>query len=277
MRRRNRRTARPAADGCPVNPRAAGKRSAAGEFYAFSDEEYRHALQLVVGEVAGKVPVYAGANRISTRGTIQMVRIAEEVGVDAVSVLTPMFISQTQEELYRFYQSVAASTKLPVVLYNNRPKTNVHIAPETVAKLAAIENIVAVKDSTGDMTNTAEYIRLTRHRDDFHVLVGRDTLIFAGLSYGASGAIASCSNVAPRLAGAIYDRFKAGDMEGAREAQFRLAPLRIACSMGTFPEVIKEGLMMEGFDVGKCMDPIEPLAPSEKEKLRGILRNLALI
>ena len=248
-----------------------------GEFYAFNAEDYKRSLQLAVGEIAGKVPVYAGTNSISTKETIRMIRIAEDVGVDAVSVLTPMFISQTQNELYRFYETVAKSTTLPVVLYNNRPKTNVHIAPETVARLAAIENIVAIKDSTGDMTNTAEYIRLTRQQNDFHVLVGRDTLIFAGLCYGASGAIASCSNVAPELAVEIYEKYKAGDLQGALEAQFRLAPLRIACNMGTFPEVIKEGLMMEGFDVGKCLDPIDELSSAEKDKLKDILRNLKLV
>jgi 4-hydroxy-tetrahydrodipicolinate synthase len=248
-----------------------------GEFYAFNTQEYKHALQLVVGEVAGKVPVYAGTNSISTKDTIRMIGIAEEIGADAVSVLTPMFISQTQNELYRFYETIAKSTKMPIVLYNNRPKTNVHIAPETVAKLAEIENIVAIKDSTGDMTNTAEYIRLTRHRDDFHVLVGRDTLIFAGLCYGATGAVASCSNVAPEVAVEIYEKFKNGDMQGALKAQFKLAPLRIACNMGSFPEVIKEGLMMEGYDVGKCVDPINELPLEEKNKLKDVLRKLELV
>ena len=101
-------------------------------------------------------------------------------------------------------------------MYNNKPKTNVTITPATVAKLADIENIVAVKDSTGDMTNAAEYIRLTRGKD-FSVLMGRDTLIYAALCYGATGAIASCANVAPRIAADIYDKYVAGDLEGARK------------------------------------------------------------
>lgn len=248
-----------------------------GEFYAFDDEEYKYALQMVVDEVAGKVPVYAGTNSISTKGTLRLIKMAEEAGVNAVSILTPMFISQSQRELYRFYETAAKSTELPIVLYNNRPKTNVHILPDTVARLAEIDNIVAVKDSTGDMTNTAEYIRLTRHRDDFHVLVGRDTLIFAGLCYGATGAIASCSNVAPQVAVNIYEKFKAGDMMASLEEQFKLAPLRIACEMGTFPEVIKEGLVMQGFDVGKCVDPIDELSPSEKERLKKVLQDLNLL
>ncbi|HHW46986.1 MAG TPA: dihydrodipicolinate synthase family protein, partial [Clostridiales bacterium] len=95
--------------------------------------------------------------------------------------------------------------------------------------------------------------------------------------YGAAGAIASCANVAPRLVADIYDKYQQGDMAGALEAQLRLNPLRIACSMGTFPAVIKEGLVQQGIPVGKCLDPIAELRPEEKEKLRAILEELALI
>ena len=214
-----------------------------GEFYAFDD--------------------------ITTRGVIRLVKICEEVGVDAVSVLTPMFVSQTQDELYNYYKTIAENTTLPIIMYNNKPKTNVTITPATVAKLADIENIVAVKDSTGDMTNAAEYIRRTRGKD-FSVLMGRDTLIYAALCYGATG-------VAPRIAADIYDKYVAGDLEGALEAQFTLAPFRIACGMGTFPAAIKEGLVQEGIPVGKCLDPIGELTPEEKEKLHKVLADMNLV
>ena len=248
-----------------------------GEFYAVSDEEYRKILQTVKDQTRGRVPVYGGANHISTRGVIRLIRICEEVGVDAVSVLTPMFISQTQDELYDYYKTIAESTTLPIILYNNKPKTNVTIEPATVAKLAEIDNIIAVKDSTGDMTNAAEYIRLTRDNPNFHVLMGRDTLIHAALCYGATGAIASCANVAPRLCADIYDKYMAGDLKGSLDAQFQVAPLRIACSMGTFPAVIKEGLEQQGIHVGKCLDPIADLKPEEKEKLHQVLADMGLV
>ena len=248
-----------------------------GEFYAFDDDTYRKILETVKDETRGRVPVYGGANHITTRGVIRLVKICEEVGVDAVSVLTPMFVSQTQEELYDYFAEIAASTKLPIILYINAPKTNVTIAPGTVARLAEIDNIIAVKDSTGDMTNTAEYIRLTRDNDNFHVLMGRDTLIHAALCYGASGAIASCANVAPRITADIYDKYMAGDLKGSLDAQFTLAPLRIACSMGTFPAVIKEGLVQEGIPVGKCLSPIAELKPEEKEKLHQVLAEMKLV
>lgn len=249
-----------------------------GEFYAIDDEEYKKLLEITVETVAGRVDVYAGANDITTRGVIRHIRICEQVrGIDALSVLTPMFVSQTQEELYQHYKTIAESTSLPIIIYNNKPKTNVTVEPATVARLARIPNIVGVKDSTGDFTNASEYLRLTRNLPDFHVLLGRDTLIYAGLCYGASGAIASCANVAPRLVADIYDKYMANDHAGALEAQFKLNPLRIASNMGTFPAVIKEGLVQLGYPVGKCLEPIAELLPEEKEKLHHVLMDMELL
>ena len=248
-----------------------------GEFYAFSNDEVREIFKTVKEEAAGRVPVYGGANHITTRGVIELLGICEEVGVDAVSVLTPMFVTQTQDELYTYYKTIASATNLPIILYNNAPKTNVTITPATVAKLSEIDNIVGAKDSTGDMTNATEYIRLTRGNDNFSVLMGRDTLIYAGLCHGAAGSIAATSNVAPRLVADIYDKFMAGDIKGSLNAQFELAPLRLACAMGTFPAVIKEGLVQQGINVGKCLEPIGELTADEKEKLRAVLKNMGLV
>lgn len=137
---------------------------------------------------------------------------------------------------------------------------------------------MAVKDSTGDMTNAEEYLRLTAgQRDHFNVLMGRDTMIFAALMYGATGAIASCANVAPRITADIYDKWEDGDLAGALAAQYKLAPLRIATNMGTFPQTIKEALVMQGLPVGKCLDPIQELSPAQKETLRGVLQQMELI
>ena len=245
-----------------------------GEFYAFSDEDYRHILEVTKDAVRGRMAIYAGANHITTAGAIRIAKIAEEIGVDALSVLTPMFISQTQEELKHYYRSIAEATSLPIIIYNNKPKTNVTVEPKTVAELAQIPNIVGVKDSTGDMTNTEEYIRLTRGIPDFRVMVGRDTLIYAGLCYGAAGAIASCANIAPSLPVEIYRAFKAGDHAAALEAQFKFAELRINTNLGTFPVVIKEGLRLLGYDAGDCIRPIAPLSGEARAKLHQVLVNI---
>jgi len=247
-----------------------------GEFYCLSDEEYRMILEVTKDQVKGRVPVYAGANHITTRGCIRLAEIAEDVGVDALSVLTPMFISPNQDQLIKHYKTIAASTKLSIILYNNQPKTGVTITPATVAKLADVKNIVGIKDSTGDMTNTAEYIRLTKGKK-FKVMIGRDTLIHACLCYGGAGAVAACANVAPRICADIYDKYVAGDVEGSLEAQFRLAPLRIAFNLGTFPTVIKEALELLGIEAGPCFDPVGPMSPEEKEKLKKILADMGLL
>lgn len=258
-----------------------------GEFYAVNDEEYFKALETVRDAVKdlrtaqGKpVQLLAGCSHITTRGVIHLAKLVEQVGgYDAISVLTPMFVSQTDEELYTYYKTIAENTTMPVIMYNNKPKTNVGISPAVASRLAhEVENIIGVKDSTGDMTNCEEYLRLTMDvRDKFNVMMGRDTMIYAGLAYGCSGAVASCANVAPRVVADIYDKYVAGDLAGALEAQYTLAPLRIATGMGTFPEVIKEGLVLQGIPVGKCLDPIQELKPDQKEKLKKVLEEMGLM
>lgn len=248
-----------------------------GEFYGLTPEEKREILLVTMDETKGRVPVYAGTNGITTRESITLTQLAEECKVDAVSVLTPMFVTPNQEQLLKHFKDIAKSTSLPVILYNNPPKTAVNLAPQTVAKLAEISNIVSIKDSSGDLTLTAEYIRLTQHRKDFSVLMGRDTLIYGALCYGAVGSIASCANVAPRLCADIYEKYTAGDLEGALKAQFALAPLRIAFTIGTFPAVIKESLTLLGIEAGPCMDPAGPMTHSEREQLSKVLIEMGLL
>ncbi len=248
-----------------------------GEFYAYDLGFYTHLLEVTKDAVRGRMQIYAGANHITTKGAAEIAKAVERVGgIDALSVLTPMFVSQTQEEVYTYYKEIAAETSLPIIIYNNKPKTNVGVDPATIAKLAEIDNIVAAKDSTGDMTNAEEYIRLTRGMD-FSVMMGRDTLILAGLHYGASGAIASCANVAPRIAVDIYEKFQQGDYQGALDAQFKLSALRVATNMGSFPVTLKEALKLIGHDCGDCVKPILPLHDDQREKLRGVLAGMGLL
>ena len=249
-----------------------------GEFYAHDMGFYREVLAVTKDAVRGRMDIYAGANNITTRGAVEIAKAVEQVGgIDALSVLTPMFVSQTQYEVYEYYREIASETNLPIIIYNNRPKTNVTVEPATVAKLAEIDKIIGVKDSTGDMTNTEEYLRLTRGMDNFHVMMGRDTLIYAALCYGASGAIASCANVAPKIAVDIYEKFRAGDAAGALDAQFRLPALRIATNMGTFPVVLKEALKLIGHDCGDCVKPIQPLNDEQRARLKTVLTDMGLL
>ena len=246
-----------------------------GEFYGLTLDEKRHILEVCLDEAAGRVPVYLGTGAITTREVVALDRMAEDTGAAAVSVLTPIFVSVSQEELYEHYRVIASETSLPVLLYNNAPRTGVTITAETVERLAKINNIVGIKDSTGDLTLMAEYIRRTRGLE-FSVLAGRDTLIHACLVHGGVGAIAACANVAPRLVADIYDRFVAGDVAGSLEAQFRLAPLRLAFSLGTFPAVIKEALLLIGIDAGPCLAPVGRLNDEDRAQLQHVLEEIGV-
>jgi len=246
-----------------------------GEFWALSAEEKQRVWAVVVEETNKRVPVYAGTAAITTRETITLTRLAEKVGVDAVSILTPFYVAPSDAELYDHYRAIAESTCLPVMLYTNPARTGVKISPALLARLAKIENIVGIKDSSGDLEQTAEYIRVSP--SDFAILMGRDTLIFAGLVYSAKGAIAATANVVPALVVSIYERFKAGDLEGAQRAQAALAPLRLAFSWGTFPVVIKAALDLMGLEGGPARAPVGPLSSEQRERLRGVLRDMGLI
>jgi 4-hydroxy-tetrahydrodipicolinate synthase len=229
----------------------------------------------VVDETRGRVPVYAGTGAITTREAIALTQMAEAAGVNAVSVLTPYFIKPNEAELMEFYTSIAKATRLPVLLYNNPGRTGVNISADFVLKASKVENIVGIKDSSGDLSLTAEYIRRTD--ETFSVLAGRDTLIYGTLCYGGKGAIAATANVAPKVIVEIYEAFKAGDMKRSLEAQFRLAPLRLAFDLGTFPVVIKEALNLIGIDAGIGIPPVGGISPKAKEELKEILRNMELL
>jgi 4-hydroxy-tetrahydrodipicolinate synthase len=131
-----------------------------GEAYALSRDEKKKVMETAVEQAAKRVPVYAGTGAVTTREAVELTRMAEGIGVDAVSVITPYFLSPSQEELYEYYKIIANSTSLPILLYNNPGKTGgVSISVGLAERLSQIENIVGIKDSSGDMTLTGEYIR----------------------------------------------------------------------------------------------------------------------
>ena len=248
-----------------------------GEFFSLTLEQKKEAVRIVVDETRNRVPVYAGTGAVTTREAIETTRIAQDLGVSAVSVITPYFLVPSQKELILHYQAIAkACPNLPILLYSNPDRTQVPFPTSTVLELAAVDNIVGIKDSSGDMSMTGEYIRLTRGMN-FHVLMGRDTLIYAALCYGAGGSICATGNVDPRVPVEIYEAFMAGDHKRALEAQYRLAPLRIAFGLGTFPVVIKEALNMIGIDAGPAVPPVGPMTRENREKLRQVLMDMGLI
>ena len=246
-----------------------------GEFYALTAEEKQAITELVVRETNGRVPVYVGTGAVTTKESILLTAMAEKAGADAVSIITPCYISPSDEELYEHYAAIARSTRLPVLLYSNPARTHVNMSPTLVHKLSEIDNIVGIKDSSGDLSLAAQYIHNTDPR--FSVLMGRDTLIYGALMYGARGAIAATANVAPKLVVDIYEAYVRGDFKRASNAQADLAPLRQAFGLGSFPTVMKDALGLMGMAVGPPRWPIRPLDSAGRAELQSILQRMGLL
>lgn len=246
-----------------------------GEFYGIDYDEKRRATEITIDQVKGRVPVYVGASAITTRECIKLSKMAEAAGAQAVTVLTPMFISPSEEELYKHFKTIAESTALPVLVYNNPDRTGINISANLIERLAGVPNIVGAKDSSGDLTLTSEYIRRTRDKG-FRIMAGRDTMILGTLVYGGVGTVAATSNIAPSLVVEIYNKFVAGDIQGAREAQYRLAPLRIAFGLGSFPVVMKDALNLLGVDVGDPIRPLDHCTEPNMAKLKDVLTKMGL-
>jgi 4-hydroxy-tetrahydrodipicolinate synthase len=246
------------------------------EFYALDEKEKQEVIATAVAHVNKRVPVYAGTGAETTREAVRLTKMAEREGADGVSVITPYFISPSQQEIYDHYRRIAEHTALPVILYNN-PSTcgGLKIDVDTVARLAEIPNILAVKDSSGDLQNTNEYIRVVPDR--FAVLQGRDTLIYPALMFGARGAVPATGNIAPALLVEIFESFERGDYEAARAAQLRLNPLRLALGLGTAPGGVKAALALMGMSLGPSRSPVAPLPPDKQQKMRAILQVVGLL
>lgn len=212
-----------------------------GECYALNTQEKEKILKVAVDQIKGRVPVYAGTGCITTKETVEMSKRAEALGADILSVITPYFAAVSQDELYEHYKTVAEAVKIPIVLYNIPARTGCSIAPETVAKLAEIDNIVGAKDSSGNWDNLKAYIELTRDKD-FAVISGNDSLILSALKEGGVGGIAGCANVYPHNMVAIYEKFKAGDLEGAQAAQDAIASFRACFKYGNPNTIVKTEL-----------------------------------
>jgi 4-hydroxy-tetrahydrodipicolinate synthase len=245
------------------------------EFYALDEREKLEVIATAVAHVNKRVPVFAGTGAESTREAVRLTKMAQREGADGVSVITPYFVSPSQQEIFDHYRRVAESTSLPVLLYNN-PATcgGVKIEVDTVARLAEVPNILGVKDSSGDLQNTNEFVRVVPPR--FAVMMGRDTLIFPALLFGARGAVPATGNIAPRLLVEIYERFRKGDLEGAKEAQLRLNPVRLALTLGTAPGGVKAALALLGQSIGPCRAPVGLLSAEKQEKMRAALRQAGL-
>ena len=244
-----------------------------GEFYMQEEDEQEEILSVIMDQVNGRVPVYMGVGAIRTKKCIKLAQMGLKHGVKAVSVLQPMFLKPSADELYTHFASIADSLGgTPMILYNNPGRTGYGIPQDVVERLAhEKENVIGMKDSSGDITQTEEFVR--RNRDvGFRVMCGKDTLIFAGLSVGAVGAVCCTANFLPELVCSIYDKFMAGDTKGSLEAQFVLNPIRLQMDKSSFPVATKDLANILGHEVGKPYLPTKPSTGAQQEGLREVLR-----
>lgn len=246
-----------------------------GEGYILSLKEKEEILEATIDQVKGRIPVYAGTGCISTKDTIYMSKRAEELGADALSIITPSFALASQKELYDHYVEVAKHVNIPIVLYNIPARTGNKLLPETVAKLAKdVDVILGAKDSSGDRDNLKAYIDLTRDvGKDFSVLAGNDGNILFCLQNGGKGGIAGRANLWPATVASIYDHFVAGELEEAEAAQAEIAKIQPVFKFGNPNTIIKKAVNLLGYPVGDCRRPFNYLCDEGVEALKAVLKD----
>lgn len=222
-----------------------------GEFYVIEEDEMERGLKIVLDQTAGRVPVYFGIGAISTKKCIRLAKMAASYGVAGISVLQPMFLKPTETELFAHFKAIAdAVPEVPVLLYNNPGRVGYTLSAGLVEELAhEVDNIVGMKDTSGDITQTSEFIR--RNRDvDFKVFGGKDTLLYASMCHGAVGGVCTAANFMPELITDIYNKYVAGDLSGSLEAQFKLNPVRLSMDGASFPVAAKDMANLRGRNIG---------------------------
>lgn len=176
-----------------------------GEMHVINDNEKIQLARATVRYVNGRVPVFVGTGGNSTQNVINLTHSMEKIGIDAVSIVTPYFIKPTDKELVKHYRTIADNTSLPVILYNIPKNMGTNLSKEVVSQLANVENIIAIKDSSGDMENLKGYVEAADDR--MEVLIGSDSKIVPALKEGAVGAIAGTSNIIPNHIVSTYNSF----------------------------------------------------------------------
>jgi len=247
-----------------------------GESATLSHEEHHRVVELTIKTVAGRVPVLAGTGSNSTSETIELTRAAKEAGADGALMITPYYNKPTQEGLYQHFKAAAEAVDIPIILYNVPSRTAVNMLPATVARCAAIKNIVGVKEATADLNQISEVIRLCPN--DFAVLSGDDFTSMATVAIGGGGVISVTSNVAPKEMAQMMDAALCGDLVTARRLHYQLFPLMQAMFIETNPVPAKTALAMMGkIKSGAPRLPLCPMSQASTEKLRKALGECGLL
>lgn len=245
-----------------------------GESATLEYEEHYRVIELTIQTVNGRVPVIAGTGANSTSETIMMTGKAKELGADGALLVAPYYNKPTQEGLYLHYKAVAEAVDIPQVLYNVPGRTAVNMLPQTVARLAEIDNIVAIKEATGNMAQVSEIIRLCG--DKISVISGDDFTTFSLMLLGGKGTISVSANVAPRDLSAMCGALLEGNIEEARKLHFKLEPLNKGMFIETNPISVKTALSLMGRIEEEMRLPLCRMSSENREKLKNVLINYGL-
>lgn len=246
-----------------------------GESATLEYEEHYRVIEVTVKTVNGRVPVIAGTGANSTNETILMTRKAKELGADGSLMVVPYYNKPTQEGLYLHYKTVSEAVDIPIVLYNVPGRTALNMLPSTVARLAELENIVAIKEATGDMAQASEILRLCGDR--LSLLSGDDFTTFPMMALGGKGTISVSANVAPKDVSAMCRALLDGKYDEARKLHFKLEPLNKGMFIETNPISVKTALSLMGKIEEEFRLPLCKMNPENKEKLKNILNNYGVM
>jgi len=246
-----------------------------GEAPTLTDDEKIRLFRTVREAVGPRAKVIAGTGTYDTAHSIHLTREAERAGCDGVLLVNPYYNKPSQEGLYRHFKTVAESTSLPVMLYNIQGRTSVNCEPATIARLAEVPNIVAVKEASGSLDQMSQIRKLTR--PEFLLYSGDDSLTLPLLAVGGTGVVSVASHLAGREIKAMIQAFQAGDIRQAQTLHFRLWPLFKVLFITTNPVPVKAALALSGFDVGSLRLPLVDATAKEREQIGAVLKELALI
>jgi len=246
-----------------------------GESATMPDAEHLSAIEYCVKRVAGRIPVIAGTGSNDTKHCIELSKGAEALGVDALLLVTPYYNKTTQRGLIKHYTMVANAVKLPIILYNVPSRTGVNIQPKTLKELSKVENIVAVKEASGDISQVAKIAQLCG--DDMAIYSGNDDQIVPIMSLGGKGVISVLSNVAPRQTHDIVASYMEGDVQKSLKLQLEAIELVDALFVEVNPIPVKTAMNMLGYKAGELRMPLYEMSEENKEVLRKAMVNYGLI
>ncbi len=246
-----------------------------GESATLAPEEHCRVVEIAVEAARGRVQVVAGTGSNNTREAIDLTERAKRAGADGALLISPYYNKPTQDGIVAHYAAVARATSFPLLVYNIPGRTASNIAPSTMARLADLEHVVGVKESSGDLVQVSQVI--ARCPEEFAVLSGDDALALPLLALGGRGAISTTSNVAPAEMGELVRAFRRGDLARARALHYRLLPLMDALFCETNPIPVKAALALQGLIGDEIRLPLTPVTDPNRERLRVVLKELALL